>query len=406
MKVMAVNKFYYIKGGSETYFFSLNNMLEKDGVKVIPFSMKDDRNYKCEYSDFFVKNVDYNNMNIYKKIINSLKIQYSFESQNKIKKLIQLTHPDIAHLHIFQHQLTPSIIHEIRKYNIKIVNTVHDLKVICPNYKMLNKNGICEQCKGKKYYNCVKNRCMKNSLPASIVAMSEAYINSFLGSYDYIDRFICPSKFYADKLSEFGIDKTKIIYIPNFIDEEKYEYSIVEKDYFLYVGRLIEEKGVEILIDAMKNVRNGKLFIVGTGPLKDKINQKIQNLNLKNVEMLGFLQSDEIIKLLSKCRFLIIPSIWYENCPMVVLEAMACGKPVIGSDNGGIPELVINNVNGFIFKHNDIRDLENKINILNKSETIRRYMGRKGREMVENIYSKGQHLKKIENVYNELLSEK
>ncbi len=403
MKILAVNKFYYIKGGSETYFFSLNNMLKKDGMEIVPFSMQDHRNFQCEYSDFFIKNVDYNNMSFNKKVINAIKILYSFESKRKIKKLIEFTNPDIAHLHIFQHQLTPSILHEIKKHNVKIINTVHDLKVICPNYKMLNRKGICEECKGGKYYNCVKNRCMKNSILKSIVAMNEAYINNFIKSYNYIDKFICPSRFYVEKLKQFGINNEKLIYIPNFINEEEYEYSIYEEDYFLFVGRIIEEKGIEMLIDAMKNIKGGRLVIAGTGPLEEKIRKKIEYLNLKNVTMVGFLDSNKINELMRRCRFLIIPSLWYENCPMVVLEAMACGKPIIGSDMGGIPELVNDKINGLIFKHNDIKDLENKINIMNKNQIMRRYMGRKGREIIESTYNKNNHLKKIKELYKEII---
>lgn len=403
VKVLAVNKFYYIKGGSETYFFTLNNMLKKDGIEIIPFSMKDNKNFKCKYSDFFVNNIDYWNMNLKEKIINAFKIPYSFESQIKIKKLIELTNPDIAHLHIFQHQLTPSIIHEIKRHNMKIVNTIHDLKVICPNYKMLNRNGVCEECKDGRYYKCAKNKCMKNSRMNSIVAMNEAYINKFIKSYDYIDKFICPSRFYMKKLNEFGIDKTKLVCIPNFIDESKYEYSSKEEDYFLYVGRLIEEKGIEMLVEAMKSINNGNLVIAGTGPLKDKLYEKIRKNNISNVKMTGFLDSSKVKELLSRCRFLVIPSIWYENCPMVVLEAMACGKPVIGSDMGGIPELVMDNVNGLIFKNNDINDLIKKINYMNENKKMRFKMGQEGREMVERIYNKDKHVQKIKEIYEEVM---
>lgn len=403
MKVLSVNKFYYIKGGSETYFFSLNNMLKRDGIEVIPFSMKDDKNFKCEYSDFFVNNVEYNNMKLKEKIKNALKIPYSFESEMKIKKLIELTNPDIAHLHVFQHQITPSVIHEIKRHNIKIVNTIHDLKVICPNYKMLNNKGICEECKGGKYYNCVKNKCMKNSRLNSIVAMNEAYINKFIKSYEYVDKFICPSKFYMKKLNEFGIDKNKLVYVPNFIDESEYKYDTQEENYFLYVGRLIEEKGIDMLIEAMKNVAESTLVIVGTGPLEEEIHEKINNYNIKNIKMMGFLNKEKVRELLYKCRFVVIPSIWYENCPMAVLEAMACGKPVIGSNLGGIPELVINNINGLIFKNNSITDLADKINALNGNKDMRMQMGKMGREMIENIYNKEKHVEKIKEIYKEVL---
>lgn len=210
MRVLSVNKFYYRKGGSEAYFLELNDLLKENNIEVIPFSMEDKQNIESSYNKYFIKNIDYSRMNMKQKIINSAKIIYSLEAKNKIINLINEVKPDIAHLHIFQHQLSPSIIHALKDNNVKIVNTIHDLKIICPNYKMLNSRGNCEECKGGKYYNCVKNNCIKGSRLNSMVATLEAYANKFIKSYSYVDKFICPSRFYRDKLIEFGVPKKKL----------------------------------------------------------------------------------------------------------------------------------------------------------------------------------------------------
>lgn len=403
MKILAVNKFYYRKGGSEAYFLGLNDLLEENNIEVIPFSMKDKKNIPSKYEKYFIENIDYSNMNLKTKLINSMKMIYSFEAEKKIKRIVKDTKPQIAHLHIFQHQLSPSIIHGLKKYNVKVVNTVHDLKVICPNYKMLNKNGNCEECKGGKYYRCLSNSCVKGSKVNSAVSVVEAYVNKFIKSYSYVDKFICPSKFYRDKFIEFGIPKEKVIYIPNFIDLNDFKPNYEHKGYFVYVGRLSEEKGVKTLIEAMKSIKEIKLRIVGTGPLEEELKQLKESLNLDNVEFLGFKTGDELKMIVSNAMFAVVPSEWYENCPMTVIESMAYGKAVLGSDSGGIPELIRNNETGLIFKTGDKEDLVNKINCLvkNPEKTIK--MGINGRKVAENEYNKDIHFERIKKVYDELL---
>ena len=146
MKILMVNKFFFVKGGSETYYFSLKKLLESKGHSVIDFSMQDDRNFPSEYSKYFVSGVDYNKpLGIKKKIKAGVNIIYSLEAKKKFEQLILDTKPDIIHLHIFQHQLSPSILDVIKKYNLPAVYTAHDLKMLCLNYKMMQHGKICEE---------------------------------------------------------------------------------------------------------------------------------------------------------------------------------------------------------------------------------------------------------------------
>lgn len=405
MKVLSVNKFYYKKGGSETYFFELNKLLKENNIEVSLFSMKDEKNYKNSYEKYFVENIDYSNMNLLEKIKNAVKIIYSIEAKNKINKLIKDKKPDIAHLNIFQHQLSPSIIHALKDNNVKIVNTVHDLKVICPNYKMLNSNGICEECKGGRYYNCVKHNCIKGSKLNSMVGVLEAYINKCLKSYSYVDKFICPSKFYKQKLIEFGLPKEKIEYLPNFVDVNKFTTNFkVTSNYFAYIGRLSEEKGIKTLIEAMKDIKNIDLYIVGDGPLGNELKEQAYNLNINNIKFLGFKDGNELEHIVREAKFIVVPSEWYENCPMTIIESMAYGKGVLGSDCGGIPELIKDKVNGLIFKNGDKEDLAEKINYLINNPEETKKMGVIGRKIAENEYDKKFHINRLIEIYDEVLN--
>lgn len=402
MKVLNVNKFYYMRGGSEAYYFALMNLLEENKIEVIPFSMKDKRNFNSKYENYFVENIDYSNMNFKKKVINSAKIIYSLEAYKKIDALISDTKPDIAHLHIFQHQLSTSIIHALKKYSIPIVNTIHDLKIICPNYKMLNSNGICEACKGKNYKMCFKNSCVKGSKTNSLVSTIEAYSDKLLKSYEYVDKFICPSRFYRDKFIEFGIPEDKVIYLPNFIDLEKYNPNYKAEDYFIYIGRLSEEKGIKTLIESMCNVKNSRLYIVGTGPMEAEFKQYANDLNLNNIKFLGFKTGKELQDIVQNSKFVVVPSEWYENCPMTVIESMAYGKAVIGSNIGGIPELIDDGRSGLIFNTFDKDDLSDKINYLLENESEAVTMGVNARHTAEKLYDKNTHFERLKEIYKKV----
>lgn len=405
MKILMVNKFFYIKGGSETYYFSLKELLEKNGHTVIDFSMKDEKNFESKYSKFFVNNVDYNKRQSFiSKVKEAVKIIYSFEAKRKLEKLIKETKPDIAHLHIFQHQLSVSILDVLKKYNIPIVYTAHDLKMICPNYKMMTHGKICEKCKSGKYSNCLKNKCVKDSTIKSAVAMSEAYINKYRNAYEKIDYIITPSKFYKDKFIEFGVNKNKIEHIPNFLNTKEIEYDVLPKqDYFLYFGRLSEEKGIMTLIKAMEKTE-AILKIVGTGPLKEKIEIFIKENNYKNIELLGFKSGKELNTIVANAAAVILPSEWYENGPYSAIESLKLGKILIGSNLGGIPELI--DGNGYVFKNGDSKDLYEKIEgIIKLDKVSKEQMKDKSLEIFEKEYVSKIHYNKLIKIYRKLVKD-
>ena len=404
MKILNINKFYYRKGGSEAYYFALADLLRENNHEVIPFSMKDNKNYETKYSKYFIENISYENMGIKEKAINGAKLIYSFEAKKKVKNIVNDNTPDIAHLHIFQHQLSPSILKEIKKNGTYVVNTVHDLKVICPNYKMLNDGEICEKCKSDKFINCFKSKCIKGSTVNSMLNTIEAYTHRILKSYDYVDKFICPSEFYMNKFIEFGIPKEKVVHIPNFVDVSKFNPNYEHEDYFVYFGRLSEEKGINTLIKSMKYVNKSKLIIVGTGPIEKELKEFVVKENIKNVEFVGFKTGNELENIIKQSRFIVIPSEWYENAPMSIIEAMAYGKAVLGSNIGGIPEFIEDNHTGMIFNTKDEIDLASKINYLIDQENQTIEMGKNARIRAEKLYDKTVHYEKIMDLYNEVMN--
>jgi len=405
MKILSANKFYYVKGGSETYAFGLNKLLEEKGHKVIPFSMQDSRNFPTPYEEFFVKNIDYSTGNPLKKILYSLKIIYSLEAKRKIARLLDKERPDIAHLHLFQHQLSPSILPEIKKRGIPIAYTVHDYKPLCPNYKLFSAGKPCEECKGGKYYHCFFNKCTKDSRAASLVNTIEMYFHRLRNYYNHIDIFIAPSDFLRNKMIDFGFDESKIVHIPNFVNLEANNFTDKEEGrYFIYFGRLSEEKGIITLVKAMSKVKEATLLIVGTGPLESEIKQMVKTAKLNNVRLLGFRSGEDLKAIVQGSMFSILPSEWYENNPLSILESFANTKAVIGSKIGGIPELIDENVNGLLFEPGNDEELAEKINYLFSRKKEAAAMGKNARQKIKNEYNAEKHYEKISEVYKELLA--
>lgn len=369
MKVLLVNKYHYIKGGSETYLFSLEKLLKNKGHQVIHFSMEDEKNFPCDQKEYFSKNVDFNGkLSPFEKIKAGFHAIYSFDAKKRIENLIEKEKPDIVHINLAHRHLTLSIVDGIKKFNLPIVFTAHDLNSICPNHEMLTCGNVCEKCIHGNYFHCVKNKCIKNSTLKSLLGAIEAIVYKIKKTYNKIDLYITPSYFYKVKFEEAKITNKPIIHIKNFLPEEtSYANNFSHTNYFLYFGRLSEEKGVLTLIKAYEKGKfENPLYIVGTGPLQEEFQEYVNTHNLQDkVIFTGFMQGEALKKYVRECKCVILPSEWYENGPYSIMEAMSQGKPVIVSNYGGLPEIVNHKETGFICKPKNINSLCNSMKDLN-----------------------------------------
>lgn len=403
MNILSVNKFYWRKGGSESVFFNEMEMLEKNGHQVIPFSMHNPDNLASPYSEYFVDEVDYDQASAMARLKNASKIIYSFDARTKMKHLLDKCAIDLSHFHIFQHQISPSVFGPLKKKGIPIVLTLHDLKPICPNYKYYVNGSVCEACNGGKFYNCFKNKCTKGSTLGSLVNTVEMYFHYAMGYYQGVDRYIAVSKFYKQKMMEAGFPEQQIAYLPNYIDTQDFDATLPEQSYVLYFGRLSEEKGVSTLFQSARENSDIRHLIVGTGPLEQSLKQEASALSLENVEFLGFRQGNELKKLLSEATCVVVPSEWYENCPMTILEAFAAGRPVIGADIGGIPELIEQGQDGFTFEPKNAAALAEKVRWVWENRSQAREMGMAGRAKILEKFNAEQHYEGLMSVYKAVL---
>lgn len=397
-----VNKFHYLKGGSEKYYFELADLLRKNGHDVAFFSMYDEKNVKTNAQEYFTKKIDFKSTNKLK----ALETIYSKENKKKMKQAIEDFKPDIVHLNNFQRQLSASIIDAIKEKNIPIIFTAHDLQAICPNKTMLDSDKrICEKCiQGNNFY-CIKKKCIEESKLKSILgALEMKYYRKNKIYTQKIDKIITPSEFYKRQLVKNGIPEDKIVAIHNFIEIDKYKVDTQDNGYALYLGRLSEEKGIINLIHAFYKIEKGQLCIAGEGPEKERIEQFIKENNLQDrIKLLGFLNHDEMIETIRKCKFVVLPSIWYDNCPYSVLETLVIGKPVIASNIGGIPELVKDNENGFIVKPNNVEELARKMKELFENKELLQKFSEQAKATSRRLYTEKNYYDKIMKIYNEVV---
>jgi glycosyltransferase involved in cell wall biosynthesis len=398
--LLSVNNYHYRRGGAEVVFLEQNKIFEKLGWTVIPFSMKHAKNETTKWENYFVNEIEYGaDDGWHNKFINAFKIIYSWEAKNKLESLIDTIKPDVAHLHNIYHHLSPSILPVLKKKGVPTVMTLHDLKLICPSYLMLNASGVCEKCKGGRIYNVVTNKCMKQSLPLSSLIFSETLVHRLSKIYKKnIDTFILPSKFYLNKFIEWGWEADRLIHIPNFVDVDLLKPNYQPGKYFVFFGRLSKEKGVKTLIHAAHEA-NVELKIIGNGPLEDELKRLVSGLGA-NVTFLGFQTGEALHKAIRSARAVVLPSEWYENAPMSVMESYAFGKPVIGANIGGIPELIREGETGITFESANTEDLSHALTqIKNMQDETIIEMGKTARKWIEDEYTTKKYSERLLNLY-------
>ena len=393
-KVLLVNKFYYARGGDCVCTLNLEKLLKSQGYEVAVYAMKYPENISSEWQDYFADEISFSG-GIGNKIDAAKRLLGLGNIKNSFKKILDDFRPDIVHLQNIHSYLSPIVAKMAKESGAKVVWTLHDYKLLCPSYSCLRDGKPCELCYTDKSH-VLKKRCMKGSLVASVLAYFETLRWSRDWIERYVDAFVCPSHFMAQKMEQGGFDKTKLHVICNFVDPVKLDVlkkpsNAQREDYYLYVGRLSHEKGVGTLLDVASKLPY-KLKLAGNGPLKGELQSKYNDC--KNLEFMGHCNAEQVVELLSKAKFSVVPSECYENNPLSLIESLCSGTPVIGAKIGGIPEL-ISDKDGLIFESGNAEDLKkcvesafehdwNNSDIQNNA--INRFSPDKYYELIQKIY--------------------
>lgn len=338
MKILFINKFLYRKGGAETYMLDIATELKKRGHEIQFFGMYDKKNEVGNQLNLYTKNVDFHQKSI-ANIWYPFTIIYSLEAKLKLRKLLNYFKPDIVHLNNINFQITPSVIDEIYNHKIPIIQTVHDFQFVCPNHLLYNpkQNKICTKCISKSKWNCMSGKCIHGSFLKSMIGSLEAILYKHKDTYSYINELICPSKFMKKVLSKDQRFDGKTTFLQNFSKEYENK-TYAKQDYVLYFGRLYEEKGIRNIVEAAKQLKEIPFVIAGEGPLEPIC------AGIENLKFVGYKTGEELERLISEAKFCVYPSIWYENCPLSIIESQKLGTPVLTTSIGGMKELVDKNL--------------------------------------------------------------
>ncbi|MEM8557120.1 MAG: glycosyltransferase family 4 protein [Bacteroidota bacterium] len=398
-RVLNVGHHYRVAGGSDRYMLVLEALLEERGHEVIPFAAAHPDNQPTPWARFFPTGVDPEG----RRPSDFARFFYSREAAQALASLLKEARPDLAHLHIYYGHLTTSILAEFRKAGVPVVQTLHDYKLACPVYSFLSNGTPCEACGGHQFWKALPRRCNRGSLARTVASVAEAYIARATGDLRHIDHFITVCDFQRSKLLSYGLGTGKMSTVHNFVDAAAFTPGTAPGDYALYFGRLEALKGVHTLIEAAARVPELPLLVVGDGKERAALEARVAELGADHIRFLGFQRGARLHDLIRESRVCLQPSECYELCPMSTLEAMAFARPLIGSDIGGIPELVAEGQTGLLVPPGDTDALSAAIRWMAAHPGEAQRMGRAGRARAEREFGPDRHYARLREVYAGLL---
>jgi glycosyltransferase involved in cell wall biosynthesis len=408
MKILQINNCHYRRGGADAVYLNTAELLTEMGDEVVFFSTIAKENVITQDSKYFVKKIDFLDLSTTNKFFKTPRYLYSRESGKKLQYLLNNEKPDIAHIHLYKGDLTVSILKVLKSNKVPIVITLHDYSLLCPRNILLDgDNKICEKCINGSPLFCLIKRCNRKSLALSAVNTLEYYYNnSYFRPEYYFDKIITPSKFLYNKHLFKKRLVNKLVHLYNFSPIVKDAVqNPVKGSYFLFYGRMSQEKGLHTLVKTwMKLPTTYNLKIVGVGPIINEISDIVNSNHLNNVEIVGYKSGEELNEIIKNCSYVLVPSEWYENNPMTVIECYSYGKPVIVSEIGGLPEIVVNGKTGYTFIMGNEEDLYGKLveaNSLSKEDY--KVKSDEARAFALRNFSEQIHYENLINIYKEAI---
>jgi glycosyltransferase involved in cell wall biosynthesis len=388
MRVLLVHGAYQQFGGEDSVVRAERELLERHGDEVLLYSRHNDEIKEFSVADkasFFPQTV------------------YSWKSSGEIADAVHGFQPDVAFVHNVYPLLSPSVYHKLHSLGVPAVQVLHNFRPFCPNGFYYTQGKICEACKDGNYLNAVQKRCYKDSYVLSGLYALTLGSNRLAGMVDKIAGFICLTEFFKIKMQEAGVPDSKLFVRPNFVYAPP--LSVKDKDagnYAIFMGRLSPEKGCWTLIHAFEKLPQVPLKILGTGPLEQELKDYVQAKGIGNIQFLGFKSGDEKWRLLRNSMCLVVPSEWYENFPVTVLEAFMAAKPVVASRMGGLPYIVGDGQSGLLFESGKVEELVQRIQQLVDDPAGAARMGACGRRLSETKYGPDQGYSNLMNVFSQV----
>ena len=404
MRILHVNKFLYRRGGAEGYMLDVAALQVAAGHEVAFFAMDHPENPTSRYERFFPSQVEFEPppSAVEGKIRGVGRLLWSSSARRGMEGVVRDFRPDVVHLHNVYHQLSPSILRPVRRHGIGAVMTLHDYKLACPTYRFLDHGRICEACLPHRFWEPIVKRCNDGLIGASAVNAVEMTLHTYGRAYAPVHLFSCPSRFLLGKMQQGRVFPDRLRHLPNFVDASEFRQKEAPGGGAVFAGRLSPEKGVDVLIEAVAGQTAVTLDVAGDGPAREGLETLAAERGAADrVRFHGRLPAGRLRDLLRRSSVAVVPSRWYENMPLAVLESFAAGLPVVGTGLGGIPELIEPGVDGEIVPPNDPAALGASLGAL-AADPLRAFeMGRAGRRKVERAYAPDDHMRKLTALYEE-----
>jgi glycosyltransferase involved in cell wall biosynthesis len=398
-----VNKFLYRRGGAEAYLFDLAALQQRAGHEVAFFGMAHPENPPLPYAEHFPSHVELEPppRGVKARARAAGRMVYSPASRAGMRRVIREFAPDIVHLHNIYHQLSPSVLGAIADAGVPAVMTLHDYKLACPSYLLLDHGHVCDACVRGSLLNPVRRRCKDGSLTASTLLAFESAAHRVTHAYASIQAFVCPSRFCADVMTRANVFPDRLSVVSNFVDAATVKPKDLPGGDLVYVGRLSHEKGVDTLVDAVSGLPGAVLHVLGTGPMQESLQQQASDVAAGRVRFHGHLTKTAVLDMVRRSAAAVLPSRCHENQPMAVLEAFACGVPVVATALGGLPELVGGGERGEVVAPDGPDALAAALRRLLTDPATAFAMGQRARIYVEREHGPDEHLRRLEKVYSE-----
>jgi glycosyltransferase involved in cell wall biosynthesis len=320
---------------------------------------------------------------------------YNVAAYREMLRMIEKDRPDIVHVHSVYPMFSPSVLVACKRMNVPVVMTVHSHNLTCPTWYHLYKGRVCEDCVGGHEYRCVTKNCRNNILESAAYALRSAVARRFRLFHDNVSQLIVLTPFAKAKLLQAGFREEQIAVVPNPASVRDNVADPSTGEYVAFAGRISPEKGLDTLIAAAAQLPDVAFKIAGDGPAYSEMKAKAPG----NVEFTGRLGPDELNQFYERARMLVVPSLWFEQFPMVVLEAMGRALPVIGSRIGGLPEIIEEGLTGSTFEPGNAADLAQQVRRLWEDPQLCRRMGIAAREKALREYTEGAYFHNLIAVY-------
>ncbi len=354
------------------------------------------------------ENKDFEDFSIFKKLKTFWELDYSRDSYEEVLNFLRSKKIDVVHIHNIFPLWTPAVYFACKDAGVPVVHTLHDFRFFCANAFLFRRGNFCDLCFKKNTFYAIMFKCFKGSIVGSFLVAR--YLSKVKNDalYTLADRYIalgeCSKRIYAG----FGIPGNKISVKPNFVREYLKIVEEKKENYFVYVGRLSEEKGIRVLMDTLRleNMKKIRFKIAGSGPLENEFKYFLKKEKLLNVDFLGYIPREKVFGMLKNSLGMIFPSIWPETFGLTIVEAYQCSTPVIASNFGAMMDMVSDHRTGLLFEKGNPYDLAEKILYLANNPDKAIEMGKNARKEYLEKYTPEVSYNTLMKIYEEVIKEK